>query len=527
MKNYFSYILLLTFFPFVAFSQTKPATPKTKKYGFTPALIRGPYLQVATPNSIIIRWRTDENDVSFVRYGTDVENLNLLAGNSYRTMEHLVTLNNLKPQTKYYYLIEGVRDTLQWEENNYFVTLPEVGTQNKYRIGIFGDCGNNSINQRNTRDQFEKFLGNDVLNAWILLGDNAYSFGKDEEYQANFFNIYKDGLLRKSPLFPAPGNHDYHDERFSADHAQQSKQVAYYNNFSMPTKGESGGLPSHTQAFYSFDIGNVHFLSLDSHGEEDRTPSRLFDTLGRQVRWVKQDLEANKNKDWIVVYWHHPPYSMGSHNSDTETQMRKIRENFIPILERYGVDLILCGHSHSYERSKLMKGHFGLQETFDPQKHLLSNSSGKFNGTDNSCPYIKNESNEGTVYVVSGSAGALDHTQKTFPHKALPYSDVSVGGAPILEVEGNRLDLKWITTNGEIGDQFTMMKNVNKKTIIKIQKGKTAVLKASYVGEYNWKGINKKSRSIEVKPTAAVTTYIVSDPNSCLQDIFEVQVAKN
>ncbi|HEY9341526.1 MAG TPA: metallophosphoesterase family protein, partial [Hanamia sp.] len=220
MKNYFSYILLLTFFPFVAFSQTKPATPKTKKYGFTPALIRGPYLQVATSNSIIIRWRTDENDVSFVRYGTDVENLNLLAGNSYRTMEHLVTLNNLKPQTKYYYLIEGVRDTLQWEENNYFVTLPEVGTQNKYRIGIFGDCGNNSINQRNTRDQFEKFLGNDVLNAWILLGDNAYSFGKDEEYQANFFNIYKDGLLRKSPLFPAPGNHDYHDERFSADHAQ-------------------------------------------------------------------------------------------------------------------------------------------------------------------------------------------------------------------------------------------------------------------------------------------------------------------
>ncbi|HJY21839.1 MAG TPA: hypothetical protein VJ279_03075, partial [Hanamia sp.] len=222
-----------------------------------------------------------------------------------------------------------------------------------------------------------------------------------------------------------------------------------------------------------------------------------------------------------------PPYSMGSHNSDTETQMRKIRENFIGILERYGVDLVLCGHSHSYERSKLMKGHFGLQETFDPQKHLLSNSSGKFNGTDNSCPYIKNESNEGTVYVVSGSAGALDHTQKTFPHKALPYSDVSVGGAPILEVEGNRLDLKWITTNGEIGDQFTMMKNVNKKTIIKIQKGKTAVLKASYVGEYNWKGINKKSRSIEVKPTAAVTTYVVSDPNSCLQDIFEVQVAKN
>lgn len=527
MKSRFFYILLFIFLPVVVFSQSPSRIPKTRKYGFTPALIRGPYLQVATPNSIIVRWRTDENDVSFVRYGTDINNLNLLAGNSHRTREHLVTLNNLQPQTKYYYMVEGVRDTLQWAEDNYFVTLPVTGKQDKYRIGIFGDCGNNSINQRSSRDQFEKYLGNDVLNAWILLGDNAYSFGKDEEYQAKFFNIYKDGLLKKSPLFPAPGNHDYHDERFSADHAQQSKEVAYYDIFSMPTKGESGGLPSHTQAFYSFDIGNIHFLSLDSHGEEDRTPSRLFDTLGRQVRWVKQDLEANKNKDWVVVYWHHPPYSMGSHNSDTETQMRKIRENFIPILERYGVDLILCGHSHSYERSKLMQGHFGLQKSFDPNKHLLSNSSGKFDGSENSCPYIKDETNKGTVYVVSGSAGALDHTQTTFPHDALPFADVSVGGASIFEVEGNRLDFKWISTDGKIRDKFTIMKNVNKKTVVKIKKGKTAVLKASYVGEYNWKGLNKNSRSVEVKPTAAVTTYVVNDPNSCLQDVFEVQVSKN
>lgn len=510
----------------MGFSQSKPTTPESKIYGFTPALIRGPYLQVATDNSIIVRWRTDENDVSFVRYGTDLQNLNLLGGNSHRTREHLVTLNNLKPATKYYYLIEGVRDTLQWEENNYFVTLPVVGEQEKYRIGIFGDCGNNSINQRNTRDQFEKYLGDNILNAWILLGDNAYSFGKDEEYQANFFNIYKDGLLRKSPLFPAPGNHDYHDERFAADHAQQSKEVAYYNNFSMPTKGESGGVPSHTQAFYSFDLGNIHFISLDSHGEEDRSASRLFDTLGRQVKWVKQDLEANKNKDWIVVYWHHPPYSMGSHNSDTETQMRKIRENFIGILERYGVDLILCGHSHSYERSKLMKGHFGLQNTFDPEKHLLSSSSGKFDGSENSHPYIKDETNQGTVYVVSGSAGALDHKQGTFPHKAMPYSDISVGGAPILEVEGNRLDFRWITANGEIGDQFTILKKVNKKTIIDVKEGKSVTLTASYKGEYNWNGSDQKTKSIQVKPTSSISTYVVNDPKSYIQDVFEVRISK-
>lgn len=521
MKFFLLYFLLVIL-PVTAFAQDAPKRQKSRKYGFTPALVRGPYLQVATSNSIIIRWRTDANDVGFVRYGKQPEKLDQLAGTSYRTKEHLVTLNGLEPLTKYYYQIEGIRDTLQGDERNYFVTLPVKGEIGKYRIGVFGDCGNNSTNQRNSRDEFEKYLGDDVLNAWILLGDNAYSFGKDEEYQTNFFNIYKEGLLKKSPLFPAPGNHDYHDERYSAEHAQQSKEVAYYQSFSMPTKGEAGGEPSNTQAFYSYDIGNIHFISIDSHGEEDNA-SRLFDTLGRQVQWIKRDLEANKNKDWVVAYWHHPPYSMGSHNSDTETQLRKIRENFVGILERYGVDLVLTGHSHFYERSKLMKGHFGLEESFDALKYNLSNSSAKYDGSDNSCPYIKDESNQGTVYVVSGSSGALDHSQASFPHDALPYADVSVGGASMLEVEGNRLDFKWISTDGKIRDQFTMMKNVNKKTSIQIEKGEEIELIASFIGEYTWEGRKEKTKSIRVKPNRT-TVYAVYDKNNCIKDTIEVIV---
>ena len=44
-----------------------------------------------------------------------------------------------------------------------------------------------------------------IPNAWVLLGDSTFSFGKDYEYQSHFFNIYKDNLLKKSPPFPAPG----------------------------------------------------------------------------------------------------------------------------------------------------------------------------------------------------------------------------------------------------------------------------------------------------------------------------------
>ncbi len=523
MRNNFFFAALMCSLPVIATSQTTTASRSADRYGIRPVLVRGPYLQVATSNSIIIRWRTDMLDVSFVRYGTEPGKLDKLAGNDYRTSEHIVTLNGLQPQTKYYYLLEGFRDTLQGDKNNYFTTLPLPGKEDKYRIGVYGDCGSISTNQRDARDQFEKYLGSDPLNAWILLGDNAYSFGKDIEYQGHFFNIYKDNLLKRSPLFPAPGNHDYQDEPYAAEVAQRSGEIAYYQNFSMPTKGESGGWPSHTSAFYSFDIGNVHFLSLDSHGSQENG-KRLFDTTSSQVLWVKQDLEANKNKGWIVAYWHHPPYSMGSHNSDTESQMVKIRENFIPILERYGVDLVLCGHSHSYERSKLMQGHYGKEASFSAATHLLSNSSGYYDGSENSCPYVKDAPGKGTVYVVCGSSSRVDHKQATFPHDALPFANVNNVGATILEVEGNRLDLKWICEDGKIRDHFTMMKDVNKRSVMNIRKGQSVILTASYMGTYNWQGLSSKDRTVKVTPPKGITTYTVSDPYSCLKDVFEVHV---
>ncbi|RYE59479.1 MAG: metallophosphoesterase family protein [Sphingobacteriales bacterium] len=522
--------ILLFLVPLAGFAQEEKEirTKQNKRYTGQPLanLIRGPYLQVATSNSIIVRWRTDTWARSRVRYGTDQNNLEFTVDDAALVMEHQIKLTGLKPSTKYYYAIGGIKDTLQIGPDNYFSTLPVIGEEKLYRIAAFGDCGNNSTNQRKVRDQVIKYLGNNYMDAWILLGDNAYRDGEDAQYQVNFFNIYKDNLLKKYPLFPAPGNHDYHDVEFSQAQAQKTHQVAYYQNFSMPVNGEAGGVPSHTQSYYSFDIGNIHFLSLDSYGMEENA-LRLYDTASPQVIWMKKDLETNKNKGWTVAFWHHPPYTMGSHNSDKEGELIKIRENFIRILERYGVDLVLCGHSHLYERSKLLNGHYGPSTSFDSSKHNVSASTGLYNGGKNSCPYIKNESNTtGIVYVVSGSAGQLTYTQDTYPHKAMYYSDNTVAGAVMLEVEGNRLDLKWITTTGEVKDKFTMMKNVNKSGTIRIKKGEKATLTASFVGKYNWLHSKEKTRSVEVSPTAKKSTYTVKDEFGCVQDRFEVIVSK-
>ncbi len=173
-----------------------------------------------------------------------------------------------------------------------------------------------------------------------------------------------------------------------------------------------------------------------------------------------------------------------------------------------------------------MKGYYGMEPTFDSTRYLLSTSSAVYDGTANSCTFIKDATNNGTVYVVSGSSGALDYSQKAFLHNAMQYSDVSIGGSYILEIEANRLDLKWICADGVIRDRFTMMKNITTQTTINIKPGETATLKASYIGEYRWKDMQVTTRSVEVKPRTGQTIYTVTDPYHCLQNTFIVNVKK-
>src|SRR5215217_1137883 len=77
-------------------------------------LTRGPYLQTATPTSIIVRWRTDEPTESLVRYGTAPTNLHSFAGDLVETMEHIVEIAGLNPQTRYYYSVGDLVEEIAW-----------------------------------------------------------------------------------------------------------------------------------------------------------------------------------------------------------------------------------------------------------------------------------------------------------------------------------------------------------------------------------------------------------------------------
>jgi hypothetical protein len=126
------------------------------------------------------------------------------------------------------------------------------------------------------------------------------------------------------------------------------------------------------------------------------------------------------------------------------------------------------------------------------------------------------------VYVVAGSAGRSGApVDSSFPHTALPFA-TSDGGMLYFEVENNRLDAKLIHENGGIFDQFTILKNVSKKSEISVSSGSEVTLTASWPGTYQWSN-GATTRSVSITPTGN-TTYTVSDANGCLKDTFNVTV---
>ncbi len=492
---------------------------------FSQKVIRGPYLQMSTPTSMMIRWRTDVAIASKINFGLTQNALSSSKSDDLPKTEHIITIDNLKPNTKYFYGVASGNSVLQASTDNFFVTNPVVGTEQKVTIWALGDMGMGTEGQKRVYQQYLNYTDKTHTNLWLLLGDNAYAQGMDWEFQLRFFEYYQvDRLMKQTVLMPSPGNHDYSPT--VNNYKIEDPLSAYFSIFSVPTKGEAGGVPSGSKAYYSYDYANIHFISLDSYGREDMD-RRLFTKDSDQMKWLEKDLKANKQK-WTIVYWHHPPYTMGSHNSDTEDELRLLREGVVPLLDKYKVDMVLNGHSHNYERSQMMKGHYGLAATFNQKINSASTSTGLYDNSKDSCPYIKNSKvpdNEGIIYVVNGCGGSNSGSQSTYPHQAMVYSNKTNAGSMYIEVEGNRLDAKFITEDGSVKDQFTILKDVNQKQILKLEANQNTIpLQASWKGTYNWEQDNSKNQSVNVSPKVT-TKYIVQDDQKCLQDEFTVKVA--
>lgn len=407
-------------------------------------IARTPYLQMATPTSMVVRWRTNTATNSRVRYGTDPGILSSWADDSTLTTEHVVTLSNLTPNTTYYYSVGTATTMLAGGPDYRFITNPPVGTEKNTRLWIIGDAGYGNAAQQRIRDSYLQYTGATNTDMFVLLGDNAYNTGTDAEHQAALFDMHP-LTLRQSVLWPVFGNHD------GGSASSPTQSGVFYDIFSLPANGECGGSASGTEAYYSYNYGNIHFVVLNSH-DIPRGPADAM------LTWLQQDLAAN-TLPWTIAFWHHPPYSKGSHNSDTDGIMTEMRQNALPILEAAGVDLIFSGHSHSYERSFLLDGHYSQSLNLITD-NILNGGSGRSDG-DGDGAYTKATygaaAHQGAVYVVAGSSSIT--SGGPLNHPAM-YVSLNVLGSVVLDVNGNQADVKFLDDFGNVRDYFTVLKGV-------------------------------------------------------------------
>jgi len=405
-------------------------------------LVRGPYLQRAAPGGMIVRWRTSEPSATLFSWQPVAGGVEQWQFDPVATSEHRVELAGLAAETRYAYRVGDLSGWLAGGDGAHtFATAPAPGAARPARLWAIGDSGVVTSHQGAVRDAFLADAAGAPTDVWLMLGDNAYDTGADAEYTARLFAPYAE-VLRDTCLWPTYGNHD----AMSADAATLTGP--YFDAFSLPRWGQSGGLASATEAYYSFDWGALHLVSLDA-AESSLAPGSPM------LTWLADDLAASP-RPWTIVAVHHPPYTKGSHDSDDPSdsggRMALVRANVLPLLEAHGVDLVLSGHSHSYERSFLLDGHYGDSTTLDPLTMVLDGGDGDPAGDG---AYVKAPgAHGGTVYAVVGSSARLDLGPLDHPAMA---AALGVYGSLVLEIDGDRLSGRFLDESGAELDRFVLV----------------------------------------------------------------------
>ena len=417
---------------------------------------RSPYIQTLTQNSVVIRWMTEENQLGIVRFGEDPEILSNIEVESSPSKNHTLKLSGLKPATRYYYQTGTISGFYEKDaDKQWFYTHPDEVQPT--RVWVIGDSGEGGEMLAQVRDSALDWMRQNPLIAepasddeeevenenlqprlfdvWIALGDIAYRSGTNDQYQSALFEPFKDIVSNKA-LWPIYGNHD--DRRWT-----------YFRIFDLPENAEAGGVASHTENYYSLDYSNIHFVMLDSQ-DSDRSKD------GDMAEWLQRDLAEN-TKPWVVAAFHHPPYTKGSHDSDeaydSRGRMQQMRENILPILEAGGVDLVLSGHSHMYERSYLIDCAYGNSATFSSANIV---STGVNNENRQYLKPLNNKKHQGTVYVVAGSSSKVDHGSLDHPAHRVGLLEA---GSVVIDVDGDKLTSRFINNKGQVRDEFSISKD--------------------------------------------------------------------
>jgi len=331
---------------------------------------------------------------------------------------YIAACGPLELGTEYRYRVSCNRAVIA---EGYFTTRQPAGRP--IRFVAFGDNSYGDISDRAIAYQAYCAHPDFIMNT----GDNVYDGGLDNEYARYFFPVYNADvagprlgapLLRSVPFYTVLANHDVHGKDPVSGHAcanftTEPDSLAYYTNFHLPLNGppapasptpvagssraidnfkKCAGDRFPAMGNYSFDWGDAHFLCLDSNVYVDPTDAGL-------AGWIEADLAATQAR-WRFAIYHHPAFNIGVEHYQDQ-QMRAL----CPLLEKGGVDFVLSGHEHNYQRTmplrftpsdlnraqerfsrpRLVPGEFALDLKFDGETatrpngiiHLTTGAGGK------------------------------------------------------------------------------------------------------------------------------------------------------
>jgi len=418
------------------------------------ALTRNPYLQMVTQTTISVRWRTDLASDSDLCYHTVLANVATQCQNEPGPVtEHEVELTGLTANTKYFYSVGDDDPTVLAgaDADHYFWTQPAADSTDAVRIVYMSDGHAAGIGDttglENVRDGYFTFVGSNLADIFVTGGDNAGQDGTDAEHTSDVFTPLAT-MLRNTHFFPAVGNHE----------CGGGNTDPFLASFTLPDGAELGGVASGSEEFYSFDYANIHFIMLS-------VGCTAYVSGSDQYNWFVSEIAA-LDKDWTIIVVHYPPYSMGNIKSDTSIPMTYLREVYAPIWEAAGVDLVLSGHNHCYERSMFLNGHYADSDTFDPNSMVVEPGCG---GGLCGSPYTKTGggpvADSGTVYALVPSNIVLGETLD-YPAMVVNYGTTTSNSPPgtgdqgslVIDIQDQVLNAHFVHRTGVAWDHFQIRK---------------------------------------------------------------------
>lgn len=410
-----------------------------------PRLVRGPYLQALLSDSVKVLWFTDVPASGAVRFseadGPGVAPRVVREG-APRT-RHEVELSELRPRTTYRYEVlagdaalapsPGAPDSDEFQ----FRTAPPPGT-GSFRAVAIGDSHQPGPGIDAVASLLEA-LAPDV-DLFLHMGD----FGPLRDIDELVFEKYR-RLVRKTSFTAARGNHDFLStamwyEIFSPPDLR-SEEIPPCG--SMPAAACAESPPTGARVptprrgvFYSFDWGPAHFAVLDSNVSEGD-----FEECSVQLKWLCDDLEdaRARNVPWLIIVVHHPTYTSGAYGPAPNSRNAFLDANRLlaPIADRFAVDLVFCGHDHSYQRSHPIRGGVVVDAWQDPR-------------------FVRPR---GTVYVVTAGGGGILYGELAGSHHK-KYMKLYRRAYHAVELEGSETELRLRARSpeGAILDEFSISK---------------------------------------------------------------------